>query len=498
MEDNTQIKDFKSSYARAKEQMIAANDRAYAGQYQQRRFYLNRIREYTPEAIEKIINGGSLSEQQRLSRNYFNKDGYYKQILLHYATLLNYVGLLIPNPTLGQELSTPYNQKKYYNAVNYVEKMNLPIFLTNCALKSLRDGCYYGVVVELDKQNFTVLDLPSDYCQTRYKSLSGDDLIEFDVRFFNSIVDEEAKKTALASYPKFIQNAYKKWGRQKKAASSWIIIPSDIGVCFPFFDGRPPFLSVIPATIDYDEAITTERERDKEEIRKILVQKIPHLQDGRLLFEPEEAEEMHSGAVSMLKANKNISVLTTYADVDAVVSKTTGESSATTLAQVEKNIYAQAGVSSQLFSSTGSATLEASIKNDISLMMYLANKFSRFITNSINKIYGNQNLSFKYQILPVSLHNMEKFVDESFKLSTSGFSHLLPAIAMGLSQRDLINVKNLENQVLKLDEKLIPLASAYTQSSSGEVGRPKKENDEKAEKTIQNEESLDNQVGGSI
>jgi hypothetical protein len=37
------------------------------------------------------------------------------------------------------------------------------------------------------------------------------------------------------------------------------------------------FLSVIPATIQYDDTVDTERERDLDEIRKIIVQKIPHL-----------------------------------------------------------------------------------------------------------------------------------------------------------------------------------------------------------------------------
>ena len=373
--------------------------------------------------------------------------------------------------------------------------MNLPVFLTDCATRALIDGCYYGVIVQLDKQNFSVLDLPSGYCQTRYKDLNGDDLIEFDVSYFNSIVDLTAKEQALASYPKFIRDAYKKWQKQK-SSNNWVIIPSDIGICFPFFDGRPLFLSVIPASLEYDDAIQTERDRDAEEIRKILVQKVPHLQDGRLLFEPDEAAEMHAGAVGMLKGNKNISVLTTYADVDAVVSKTTGESTSKTLEQIEKNIYAQAGVSGQIFSSTGSSTLDASIKNDIALMMYLANKFSRFITNSINRIYGNTNITFKYQILPVSIHNMDKFVDQSFKLSGSGYSYLLPVVALGLSQRDIVNLKELENDVLKLGEKLIPLSSSYTQSSDNPTGRPKLDDSKKAEKTIKNEESLDNQAGG--
>ena len=487
--------DFISSYSKAQQKMIATSDNTYGILGTSRARYLERIRDYTPEKIERIITSGSLAEQQALSRNFFYKDGYYKQIIIHYATLLKYAGLLIPNPSLGKKLSTSHISKRYYNAIDYVEKMNLPVFLTDCATRALIDGCYYGVVVQLDKQNFSVLDLPSGYCQTRYKDLNGDDLIEFDVSYFNSIVDLTAKEQALASYPKFIRDAYKKWQKQK-SSNSWVIIPSDIGICFPFFDGRPLFLSVIPASLEYDDAIQTERDRDAEEIRKILVQKIPHLQDGRLLFEPDEAAEMHAGAVGMLKGNKNISVLTTYADVDAVVSKTTGESTSKTLEQIEKNIYAQAGVSGQIFSSTGSSTLDASIKNDIALMMYLANKFSRFITNSINRIYGNTNITFKYQILPVSIHNMDKFIDQSFKLSSSGYSYLLPAVALGLSQRDIVSLKELENDVLKLGEKLIPLSSSYTQSGDNAVGRPKLDDSEKAEKTIKNEESLDNQAGG--
>lgn len=487
--------DFISSYSKAQQKMIATSDNTYGTLGTSRARYLERIRDYTPEKIERIITSGSLAEQQALSRNFFYKDGYYKQIIIHYATLLKYAGLLIPNPSLGKKLSTSHISKRYYNALDYVEKMNLPVFLTDCATRALIDGCYYGVIVQLDKQNFSVLDLPSGYCQTRYKDLNGDDLIEFDVSYFNSIVDLTAKEQALASYPKFIRDAYKKWQKQK-SPNSWVIIPSDIGICFPFFDGRPLFLSVIPASLEYDDAIQTERDRDAEEIRKILVQKIPHLQDGRLLFEPDEAAEMHAGAVGMLKGNKNISVLTTYADVDAVVSKTTGESTSKTLEQIEKNIYAQAGVSGQIFSSTGSSTLDASIKNDIALMMYLANKFSRFITNSINRIYGNTNITFKYQILPVSIHNMDKFIDQSFKLSGSGYSYLLPVVALGLSQRDIVNLKELENDVLKLGEKLIPLSSSYTQSSDNPTGRPKLDDSEKAEKTIKNEESLDNQAGG--
>jgi hypothetical protein len=105
-------------------------------------------------------------------------------------------------------------------------------------------------------------------------------------------------------------------------------------------DGRPFFLSVIPSTIKYDQAVETEQEREKEEIRKILVQQIPHLNDGRLLFEPEEAEEMHRGAVGMVRNNDNTTVLTTYANVTAVESRSSSENGAkNALDSMKQNIY---------------------------------------------------------------------------------------------------------------------------------------------------------------
>ena len=105
-------------------------------------------------------------------------------------------------------------------------------------------------------------------------------------------------------------------------------------------DGRPFFLNIIPSTIKYDQAVDTEQEREKEEIRKILVQQIPHLNDGRLLFEPEEAEEMHRGAVGMVKNNNNTTVLTTYANVDAITSRTSSENTGSnSLECMKQNIY---------------------------------------------------------------------------------------------------------------------------------------------------------------
>ena len=129
-------------------------------------------------------------------------------------------------------------------------------------------------------------------------------------------------------------------------------------------------------------------------------------------------------------------------------------------------------------------------------MMILGNKYSSFITYILNKLFSNATLEFRYEILSLTLYNQSDFIKDSFKLAQSGYSFLLPAIASGISQLEFTNLKSLENDVLKLQEVLLPLSSAYTQSAgSGEVGAPAKKVEDKSPKTLQNEESLDHQGG---
>ena len=501
-----------ASFARAKDKMIATSDSAYSTTRNNRySWWYERMHEYTKEEVVQIIESGSLVEQQKLSRYFFNTDGYYKHLVTHYATLLKFMGLLIPNPSAGKNLSTSHISKRYFSAMDFVESMHLPTWLTNCALRALIDGTYYGVRIDTDRNSFAVLDLPAQYCQSRFKDLSGNDLIEFDLSYFNTIpIADQQREAALEAYPKVIVRAYKKY-LKGDLKSNWFIIPSDIGVCLPLFDGRPFFLTTIPAIMAYDEAVKNRQEKEAEDIRKIIVQQIPHLSDGRLVFEPDEAAEIHAGTVSMLKGNKNISVLTTYADVEAIGSRSTDEDSDALLNKAEQNIYAEAGVTGQVFAATSSAALEISLQNDLAIMMYFANKASIFLSNVINEKWSNSNITFKYSIVDASYYNKSEFLTEAFKLVGSGYSVLLPALAQGLSQRDLGHVKDLENDVLKLGDKLKPLSTSYTQAAGGsgssssseeitvkeEGGRPELKETQKTEKTIQNEESNDKTGGGS-
>jgi hypothetical protein len=130
---------------------------------------------------------------------------------MYYATLLKYVGILIPNPTQGNELSTPYIFKRYNNALDYLGAMFLPELLTKFSLRALVDGCYYGILKEVSRSDFVVLDLPAEYCRSNFRDLHGNDVIEFNVTYFNSITDESTKERVLKIYPKVISDHYRRY-----------------------------------------------------------------------------------------------------------------------------------------------------------------------------------------------------------------------------------------------------------------------------------------------
>ena len=372
--------------------------------------------------------------------------------------------------------------------------MNLSDFCVNAATRTLVDGSYFGVILEASEENFAVLELPNHYCKSEYRDQYGNDLVQFDLSYFNNLTDTKVRNATLRTYPKVIREAYKNFRNNKRG--NWYLIPSDIGLCFQMATDRPYFLHTIPAIMDYDDSVKVDKERDLEEIRKIIVQKIPHDSDNNFLLEPDEALELHEGTVEMVSKNKNISVLTTYADVDSIVSKTSTEANNNKIEKTLQHFFNKAGISSQLFSSTGSTTLQASLKEDLSVMWSFVLKLQRFVSGLINTLYGDKNVSFKFMFLPVGVHNEQDYITMYKDLASLGYSWLVPAAAMGINQVDLVNLKSLEHDVLKLQDTLIPLQSSFQASDKG-PGAPAKEDEDKAPKTIQNEVSKDNTQGGS-
>lgn len=462
--------------------------------------------------INNIISSGSATEKSNLSRYFFSLGGFYWRIVSHYATFLQYTGLLIPHAKKNAKINSRATAKRYNNALDFIENSQLKNTLTRIAYKVIVDGSYYGLIPDGEEEDrLKLIDLPFKYARSRLRDLNGTLLVEMDVSYFDTVDVGKIRNSTLQSYPKFIRDHYLAYSQQRGGIDPWILIPVERGVCFRFHDDRPMLLHVIPDSIKYDAAVSRNATREIEEIKKIIVQKVPHIAStGELVFEPDEAEEMHHGVVDMLgPENPNTSLITTYADTSAIVSKVNADPASTNnLEKMKNNLYSTAGTSMQLFAPTANQGIVVSLQNDLALVMVLANSMSEFLTRTLNTIFSTTTIDFTYNVLPISWYNATEYLNNAQKMASFGYSFLVPALAIGITQKDLLDLKALENDLLHLDEILVPLQSAYTQSNKDrsnpretskqsdnpEGGRPPIEDIKRTDKTKQNQDSAGDEV----
>lgn len=472
---------FKSSI----DKMIATSENSYnVNKYSSGYSFRNSLkssRNYTKEEVTSIISSGDLSAMRELSRAYFDTSGFYKRILSYYANLLTYSYIMIPH---FKRKVNNNSKNAYYQALETCESFNVKEFCNRAAIKVLVDGVYFGAVVE-QGDKISIMDLPYDYCRSRFKGFSGLHVVEFDLRYFTTITDKTMRDYALSIYPKGMKKAYNKYILGK--GDQWFMIPEGTGIYLKLNEARPYFLSTILAVETFEDYRELEIKKETLQTKKILVQKIKTNTDGSFSIEPEEAEEMHRGSVRMLKNNEDLDVLTTYADVDLLGIADQRQTVNSNLTAFQNMIYAESGASAGVFSATGNLALEHSINNDLSLMMTLAAQFSTVLTYILNTKKGSNTVSYEISILPITHFNTKQYIDNAYKLATAGYSFIVPSLALGISQRQLIDIKELENNILNMEDMLKPLQSSFTSSGEKkEAVNPGKANEEKSDKTITN------------
>jgi hypothetical protein len=463
--------------------MIASNEDSYKSSYGWGKTNTTRIREYTDDEIASIIASGDIDSMRELSRSYYYSSGYYRRIILYYAYLLTYSFLVVPH---YKKKVSNQGKANYYQALDFCDSIHIKSFSQHIATRTLVDGCYYGIIVEKNGL-YSTMDLPFSYCRTRFKGYSGLDIVELNLNYFTTISDRDMRDRAFKAYPKEVKRAYNKYtnGTNKKLSDQWYIFDEGVGIYFKMDEARPMFINTIPAIETFQTYRDLELKKQELETKRILVQQLGTNKDGEFIIEPEEAAELHSGAVRMLSKNTDMDVLTTYAEVD-VKSLSDARQTVTSNLQTFGNfIYNESGASANIFNANGNLSLDQSLKNDLSLMMSLADKLSAFYTYIVNQNVAIANVTYSVVILPISHYNTKEYIENTYKLASAGYSFLLPALASGLTQKDTVDVKILENELLELEKLFTPLRLGSTQSGDG--GAPAKSNENKSDKTIKNQ-----------
>lgn len=464
---------------------------------------------YTRESVEEAIQKRDIKALRAISNFFFESSGIYSRLCRYMAYLFRYDWFVTPI-IYDSKISDEKVVEGWYKAVGLLENSGLKKNFGDIALSVIKNGCYYGYLIKQPGAVF-IQELPVDYCRSRYR-LNGRPVVEFNIKYFETepFRDINYRMRVLKLFPKEILKAYISYknGTLEKDFqgddAGWFLLDPAMTVKFNLGNSDAPlFISVIPSIIDLDDAKDLDKKKREQELLKILIQKMPIDKNGDLVFDLDEAAELHKNAVEMLSQAIGIDVLTTFAEVDvADLSDKSNASTVDKLESVERAVYNEAGVSQMQFNTDGNIALQKSIANDEATMRDLILQFEEFLQLLLTPFNKNpKRLKYRANMLPTTVYN---YVDLSklYKEQTQiGFSKLLPQVALGMDQSTIMATALFENGILNLDELFVPpqMSSTISKKDSADgnktgqtqnkVGRPAKPDDEKATKTIQNLES---------
>jgi len=430
---------------------------------------------------------------------FFQSSGIYKRACEYLAFLYKYDFYTIPYIE-DESIDSAKILKDFGTILKRLDNSMLKKRFGEIALTILQKGCYYGY--RIDTQTKTVLqDLPLKYCRSRY-FIEGKPAVEFNMKFFdNEFRDSAYRMKVLKMFPKEFSKGYLlyKEGKLVPDVSSdeqgWYLLDSHYAEKFNINGNDFPYLAdAIPAIIDLDEAQGLERKKMAQQLIKILVQKLPVNKNGDLIFDVDEAKDLHSNAVAMLKKTIGLDVLTTFADISVEdMNDTISQAKTDSLVQSERAVYNQMGFSQNIFNASGNTAIEKSLVPDESSMRGLVYQFQEFL-NEITMDYSKKPKKYYYRVKMLettgfNYQDLSKIYKEQIQY---GYSKLLPQIALGHSQSEILAELYFESDVLDLDNIMIPAKSSSTMSTTeedSEGGAPTLSNDEKADRTLDNENS---------
>ena len=494
----------------------------------------------TKENVLRAMNNGDL-EQMRAISNYFYKiSGIYSRLCRYMAYLYKYdwfvtpyieqcVGLLDTNAGLydsteDQAANEKVRKKQFTNffkILKFLDEFEVKRFCGKIALKVIRNGCFYGYLIP-NNNKVVVQQLLPNYCRSRFQ-VNNRPAVEFDMRFFDRYYkDTQERNRILNLFPKEFKKGYELYrkGKLPKAfqgdSGSWYLLDYRCTIKFNLNDNDyPPFLSVIPYIIDLDAAQDLDKKRMAQKLLKIIIQKMPLDKNGDLVFDIDEAQQLHNNAVMMLGKAIGIDVLTTFADVDVADMADKGnQSNIDELEKVERTVYNEAGVSQMQFNSDSNTALNNSILNDESSMYDLLLQFESFLNLLLQPFNKSpKKCYYKAQFLNTTIYNYKE-VSKLYKEQMQvGFSKMLPQVALGQTQSSILANAYFENDILDLVRVFIPPMMSSTMNAealagrrnvtgkegnsngnSGNgadtTGRPEKPDNQKSDKTIQNRQSM--------
>lgn len=451
------------------------------------------LKSYTQSEVRDIVENFRRPENQKklqeISMTLYAKSPQYRRLLKYFSGMALFSHIISPVKDIRK-----YNEnrilKQYTDIGELLKLMNLRHEMTKVLNSAFIKDVFYGYIHRTSK-NFYIQEINTNICKI---TSIEDGVFNFsiDMSYFNT--DERR----LVGWADEIVNKYNMWKLMREnntRLSEWVELDAENTICIKInsemIEIFPPFAGSFDSIFDIEGFKELRKNREEIQNYMIITQELPLREDSEqnndFMIDKEFMMFFHNMASDTVP--ENVGVITSPMKIEALrFDKDRVDSDG--VAKATRDFWEGSGTSQLLFNSDKSTSegLRSGIKTDEEIVFDVLTQIERWVNRYLK-------LNFKDLFFNVSILHLTHFNrQEMFKMYIEAGQYGLPvknhiSAVVGLSPIETMNMAYLENDLLEMHEEFIPLKSSHTMSGKDlEEGRPEKDDDDKADETIREED----------
>ena len=444
-----------------------------------------------------------------LSKELYKTSGEYRSIINYYADMARFYYVFDPVYSTQKQMSSKGKVlKDLSNLSAYFDKMNVKHELSKIFKTCVIEDVYFGYEIE-DKDNYFLLKLDPNYCRINGIA-DGMFTYEFNLHYF------VGREELLKSFPEEFVKAFRIHSIDKDLQNQWFQPSFTKSVCFKFNELDetvvPPFATMFEPLLELNDYKKLKKVSAKINNYMLLHQKVPmhdnnkgDYQADNFAISPDTMNFFNDMANESLP--DEIGAIVSPMDITPI--ELVRDDKNDKVAEATRDVFNSSGVSSFIFNNDKNSTggLSYSTRKDELVVMAFYRQAERWLNRKIR--FSTEVLSknqWKVSLLDVTGMSEDKYLEQLTKSGSFGFAVRGRIAALhGQDYHTLMNSLELENEILELDIKMVPLASSHTGGLNSAVeqklendkkGRPTKDDGEITDSTQANRDSNSNALKG--
>lgn len=388
---------------------------------------------------------------------------------------------IIPKYDLIKDNNSDKVLKAYQNTLDAVSAMRLqqefyPIIFT-CMVQDI----YYGIYLHDDTGVFH-MQLPADYCKISGKFMTGDFSYVFDVSWLRN------RQELIEYLPEVFEEA---WKNYESTGEKWQTLPPEMQVCMKFRSEDyeliiPPFTGIFNSIINLSDLEDIQAAGDEASVYKMLWYELETIAGSKTIDDWKIDPDLALPYFNRFTDNVPPYIATAVipGQIHEIDFNNDNATDTTKVAKATEQVLNTAGGAEVLNGATINNTYAfkmASIANTEFAISSLLPQIQSWVMRMLDYESAND---CKVRFMPISVYTKADYREQLLSSGQYGLPTKLAINTLnGFNEKDTLSLNYVEEELLHLSEKLIPLNSSYTQSGTedgytSEVGQGRPEVDE--------------------